>query len=94
MTLGVDRGNARISGLYDELDPAVLDLIKHTIQVCRKYNVPSSICGEAGSNPRMAEKLVEFGISSISCEMDAIERIRAVVARTERKLLLDKIRNR
>ncbi|MFQ5648012.1 MAG: phosphoenolpyruvate synthase, partial [Candidatus Aenigmatarchaeota archaeon] len=94
MVLGVDRGNAQIAKLYSELDPAVLDLIKHTVQVCRKYKVPSSICGEAGSNPEMAEKLVGFGISSISCEMDAIDKIRLVVAKAERKLLLDKIRNR
>ncbi len=94
LTLGIDRGNAHIAKHYDEMDPSVLRLIKMTIDTCKKYNVESSICGEAGSNPRMAEKLVQFGIDSISCEMDAIDNVRKTVAITERKILLDKIRER
>lgn len=94
LTLGIDRGNAHIAKLYDEMDPSVLGLIKMTIDACKKYKVESSICGEAGSNPRMAEKLVQFGIDSISVEMDAIDNVRRTVAITERKILLEKIRER
>ncbi len=94
LTLGVDRGNSHLARFYDEMDPSVLGLIRMTIETCKKHNVESSICGEAGSNPRMAEKLVQFGIDSISCEMDAIDSVRKTVAITERKILLDKIRER
>jgi pyruvate,water dikinase len=81
--LCVDRNNARISGLYSEFHPAVLNLIEHTIKTCNQYGVESSICGESGSNPEMAKLLVGFGIKSISCNIDAIDNIRKVVSETE-----------
>jgi pyruvate,water dikinase len=90
LTLGVDRNNAKLSKLYSEMHPAVLRLIKETIKTCNKYDVESSICGEAPSNiPEMVEFLVECGIASISVNIDAIKRVREIVARTEKKLLED-----
>jgi pyruvate,water dikinase len=81
--LCVDRNNARISSLYSEFHPAVLNLMEHTIKTCNRYNVESSICGESGSNPEMAKKLVGFGIKSISCNIDAIDKVRKMVSETE-----------
>ncbi|MDI6798876.1 MAG: phosphoenolpyruvate synthase [Candidatus Aenigmarchaeota archaeon] len=86
MTLGVDRNNAKISSLYSETHPAVLKLIKHTIETCNKYNIESSICGEAPSNiPEMVEFLVKCKIKSISVNIDAIQRTREIVHSTEKK---------
>ena len=68
-------------------------MIKSTIKACRRHKVEVSLCGESGSNPRMAEYLVECGIDSISVEIDAIERIRSTVAKKERRMLLDKLRS-
>jgi len=89
LTLGIDRNNERLSNLFDEMHPAVLGEIARVIKVCRKYNVKTSICGQAGSRPEMADFLVHQGIDSISANMDAVEKIRLVVAKTEKKLLLD-----
>ena len=88
-TLAVDRNNPIVQKLYDEMHPAVLRQLKYVIDVCKKYNVETSICGQAGSRPEMAEFLVKAGIDSISVNIDAVERIRHVVAKAERKLLLD-----
>jgi pyruvate,water dikinase len=93
LVLGVDRNNAKIAPLYTEFHPAVLSMIKSTIRTCRKHGVEVSLCGESGSNPRMAEVLVEDGIDSISVEADALDTIRSVVARVERKILLNKLRS-
>ncbi|MBU2519625.1 MAG: phosphoenolpyruvate synthase [Nanoarchaeota archaeon] len=93
LTLGVDRNNTRIANLYSESHPAIMTLIEHAIKVCKKHRVEISICGEVANNPYTAEKLVEMGIDSISVESDAIDTIKDVVARTERKLLLDRARN-
>ncbi len=94
LTLGVDRGNSNISNLYSEMHPAVLKLIRITIDTCKKYGVKSSICGEGPSNiPELVEKLVEFGIDSISVELDAIQKVKNIVSRTERRMLLEKIRS-
>ena len=90
LTLGLDRNNSRIAKLFDEMHPAVLGEIARVVKVCKKHNVKTSICGQAGSRPEMAEFLVHQGVDSISANVDAIEKIRIVVARTERKLLLEK----
>ncbi|MBT4110496.1 phosphoenolpyruvate synthase [Candidatus Woesearchaeota archaeon] len=89
LTLGIDRNNAKISKLFDEMHPAVLGEIAKVIKVCKKYGVKSSICGQAGSRPEMAEFLVHQGVDSISANADAVREIRHVVAKTEKKLLLD-----
>lgn len=94
LVLGVDRNNANISKLYSEFHPAVVKLIRDVVKTCKGFGVKSSICGEAGSDPRMAEILVEVGIDSISSELDSLDKIKLTVARTERKLLLDRVRGR
>ena len=91
-TLAVDRNNAKVQKLYDEMHPAVLRQIKHVIKTCREYNVETSICGQAGSKPEMAEFLVKAGIDSITANADAVQQIKNMVARTERKLLLNAAR--
>ena len=57
--------------------------------VCKKYKVTTSICGQAGSKPEMAEFLVQQGIDSISANADAVDAIRIAVSRAEKKLLLN-----
>ncbi len=94
LTLGVDRDNAKVSRLYSEHHPAVVDLIKRVVRVCKKYGVKTSICGEAGSDPRMAEILVRAGIDSISTEAESLEEIRKVVSRAERRILLENMRDK
>jgi pyruvate,water dikinase len=89
MTLGIDRNNEKIAKLFDEMHPAVLGEIHHVIKTCKRYHVKTSICGQAGSRPKMAEFLVKAGIDSISANPDAVHTIREIVARTEQRLLLD-----
>lgn len=95
LTLGIDRGNTRIQNLYLERHPAMKEIFKHVIQVCGKYNVESSICGEGPSNDQeLVEFLVETGIDSISVNMDAIEKVKSTIVKTERKLLISAMRKR
>ena len=56
--------------------------------------VKCSICGQAGSVPRIVEKLVGFGITSVSSNTDAIAEVRKTVARAEQKIILDAARKR
>ena len=91
-TLAVDRNNENVAYLYDETHPAVMKLIEHVIEVCKKHGVKTSICGQAGSYPHVVEKLVRMGIDSVSANPDAVKRIREVVARVERKIMLEKLR--
>ncbi|WP_380675965.1 phosphoenolpyruvate synthase [Salinigranum sp. GCM10025319] len=91
-TLAVDRNNENVASVYDELHPAVLELIGSTIETCREHGVKTSICGQAGSKPEMVQFLVEEGVSSISANIDAVRDVQHEVKRVEQKLLLDSVR--
>lgn len=93
-TLAVDRNNEHVAHLYNELHPAVMKLIEHVIMKCTEAGVTTSICGQAGSYPKVAKRLVELGITSISANIDAVETVRDMVARTEMQLLLKAARER
>jgi pyruvate,water dikinase len=91
-TLAVDRNNENVADRFDELHPSVLELISQTVETCREYDVATSICGQAGSKPRMVQHLVNEGVSSISANIDAVRDVQHEVKRVEQKLLLDSVR--
>jgi pyruvate,water dikinase len=91
-TLAVDRNNEHVSDRFDELHPSVLDLMADTIEACRAADVSTSICGQAGSHPRMVDFLVTEGVTSISANIDAVGDVVETVGRVEKRLLLDSVR--
>ncbi len=92
-TLALDRNNERVAKLYTEKHKAVQKLMEMVIKKCKEAGVETSICGQAGSDPEVVKKLVEYGITSVSANPDAVQPIREMVARTEKRLLLDKARS-
>lgn len=84
-TLAVDRNNEFVAKHYTEEHPAVMKLIERTIKKCVEAGVTCSICGQAGSVPHIVEKLVGFGITSVSSNADAVAEVRKTVARAEKK---------
>ncbi len=93
-TLALDRNNERVAKHFTEKHPAVLKLMEDVIKVCNQRGVDTSICGQAGSDPEVVKKLVEFGITSVSANPDAVLKVRETVARAEKRLLLDAARKR
>ena len=65
-TLAVDRGNTKISVLYDGLHPAVLRLMKMTCDAGRKAGIDVGICGEMGGQLEAIPLLVGMGFNEIS----------------------------
>jgi pyruvate, water dikinase len=89
-TLALDRNNPDVQDLFDETNPAVINSIKYVIRRCKKYNVETSICGQAGSKEEMAKILVQEGIDSISVNADAAQKISQLVAKLESEKLPQK----
>lgn len=92
LILGIDRDNSTLAEGFDERNAAVLKAIETVVKVCKKNGVTCSICGQGPSvYPDFAERLVEFGITSMSVNPDAIERTRRIVASAEQKVLLKRL---
>ena len=93
LVLGVDRDSEVCAPLYDERDKAVLDAIRQIISTSRRMGITCSICGQAPSNyPDFAEKLVDWGITSVSVNPDVINVTRHNVAAAEQRILLKMMR--
>jgi pyruvate,water dikinase len=91
LTLGTDRDNAEVAEAYNERSPAVLWSLKRVVRICNKEGVTSSICGQAPSDYEdLVEMLVKAGITSVSVNPDAINRVRGVLIDAERKFVSKK----
>ncbi len=92
LTLGLDRDSSIVAELFDERYPAVQWMIKRTVEVCSQYGVTCSICGQAPSvYPEVAQKMVEYGATSISVNPDVIDSTRNLIAAVEEKILLTEL---
>jgi phosphotransferase system enzyme I (PtsI) len=78
-TLAVDRGNDLVSGLFHELHPAVLLLIKTTIDAGKKHGIPVSLCGEMGGDPKAIPILVGLGLEELSVSPSYLPEIKRVI---------------
>ena len=83
-TLAVDRGNDRVADLFQEIHPAVLRLIKRTIDAGDKHGIPVSLCGEMGGNPRFAPILVGLGIHELSASPAFLPEVKRVIRAIKR----------
>ncbi len=90
-TLAVDRGNAQISYLYNHFNPAVLRLIKRTIESANKEGKWAGMCGEMASDPNAAVLLMAMGIKELSMSAPSIprvkERIRNITSAKAKEIL-------
>lgn len=89
LVLGVDRDSELLAPLYDERDEAVLFAIEAILEASRRAGLLTSICGQAPSvYPDYTERLVRWGIDSISVNPDAVDVARRVIAAAEQRMLL------
>ncbi|MBW4605471.1 MAG: phosphoenolpyruvate synthase [Calothrix sp. FI2-JRJ7] len=94
LLLGVDRELQQLRNL-NECHPAVMRAIKQLIETARSYNIPCSICGQAPVlYPEIIDQLVQWGITSISVEPEAILRTHHAIARAEQRIILEAARRK
>ena len=88
LLLGTDRDNSEVAPEFDERNEAVLWALEKTIKTAHKHGITASICGQAPSQyPDLVEKLVKWGITSISVSPDAIDHTRELISNCEKKLI-------
>jgi len=87
LILGIDRDSEKLRETFDERNEAVLIALERAIKVSKGMGVTSSICGQAPSvYPELTEKLVEWGITSVSVSPDMIGTTREIIAKAEARL--------
>ncbi len=93
LLLGVDREQGQLAKAFDERHPAVMNAVAQLIRMAKDAGIPCSICGQAPAQyPEIIERLVEWGITSISVEPEAVSRTHQAIARAEKRLLLEAAR--
>ena len=78
-TLAVDRGNARLSRLYNPFHPAVVRLIDLTCRAGREAGIEVGVCGEMAASPLGAFLLIGLGAGSLSVAPSALAEIKKVI---------------
>lgn len=87
-TLGIDRNNSRLAHMFDEKEKSVLKLMKMVIDVCNKYNIETTIGGQAGSDQLLIDKLIDYGISGTSVNPDpwTLSKVKRFITKKEMEI--------
>ena len=77
--LAVDRGNEKISHLYDYFNPAVLRAIKQVIDASHKYGKWTGMCGSMASDVQATYLLLGMGLDEFSSVSSKVGLIKSVI---------------
>jgi len=78
-TLAVDRGNVNLAARFTPLHPAVLRLVKRTVDVGRAAGLEVAVCGEMASQPVMAFALIGLGVRQLSVAPRTVTLLKHIV---------------
>ncbi len=78
-TLAIDRVDDEVNYLYDPLHPAVLRLIKMTIDAGLKADIPVAMCGEMAGDPRYTRLLLGMGLTEFSMHHTSLQEVKSVI---------------
>ena len=93
-TLAVDRSSPQLSPLYHQYHPAILRLIKWTVDAAHSNGIPCNICGEAPGQKQVLPLLLGLGLDGFSFNPSMILPAREVLNSCnyiECKLLADEV---
>ncbi|WP_310832845.1 phosphoenolpyruvate--protein phosphotransferase [Paenibacillus pedocola] len=74
--LAVDRMNEQIAHMYHPYHPAVLRMIRMTVQAARDVGIDVSVCGEMAADERSLPLWLELGIRTLSMSPQALLRVK------------------
>jgi phosphotransferase system enzyme I (PtsI) len=80
-TLAIDRIDDSVNYLYDPLHPAILRLIRMTIEAGRAHAIPVSMCGEMAGEARFTRLLLGLGLRELSMQPGSLLEVKEVIRR-------------
>jgi len=80
-TLAADRTNEKVSHLYEPTHPAILRLIKFTVDAAHAHGLWAGVCGEIAGDPVLAPLLVGLGVDELSTAPAAIDPVKYIIRR-------------
>jgi phosphotransferase system enzyme I (PtsI) len=78
-SLAIDRGNEKVSYLAEPLHPAVLRLIKTSIDAAHARGIKTAMCGEMAGDPGMTVLLLGLGLDELSMAAASIPHVKRVI---------------
>ena len=86
-SLAIDRVDDQVNYLYDPLHPAVLELIRRTIEAGREAGVPVSMCGEMAGDVRYVRLLLGLGLTEFSMPPNLLLEVKSRLVESRRATL-------
>jgi phosphoenolpyruvate-protein phosphotransferase (PTS system enzyme I) len=80
-SLAVDRMNEKIAHLYEPTHPAIVRLIKMTVDAAHQHGVRVSVCGEMAGDPAMVPLLLGLGVDELSAAPPLVPQIKFIIRR-------------
>ena len=78
-TLAIDRGNEQVAYLNQPTHPAILQLIRMSVEAARRNNIPVAVCGQMAADPELTPLLVGLGVQELSMNPDSVGSVRRVI---------------
>ena len=81
-TLAIDRQNPKLDKFYDAHHPAVLSMIRMTVENAHKAGIWAGICGELGADTSLTKEFLAMGVDELSVSPGSILPIRKIILET------------
>jgi phosphotransferase system enzyme I (PtsI) len=80
-TLAADRTNEKVSHLYEPTHPAIIRLIKMTIDAAHRHGIWVGVCGEVAGDPVLAPLLIGLGVDELSAAPPVVAQVKYMIRR-------------
>jgi phosphoenolpyruvate-protein phosphotransferase (PTS system enzyme I) len=79
--LAADRTNEKVSHLYEPTHPAIVRLIKMTVDAAHQRGIRAAVCGEMAGDPVLAPLLIGLGVDELSTAPAGIAPVKYIIRR-------------
>ena len=86
-SLAIDRGNEHVAHMYEPLHPAILRMIKHTVDAGHAKGVEVSLCGEMAGDVISVPVLLGLGLDELSMRPSALPFVKRLLRHSNSKQL-------